>query len=618
MRADIQTDAARTRWCERHLRVTSWHWALTVFIALGLLTSCRDRQSPPAGPAGNSTIDQSCFVDRAASVGVDFRHQTDAPGSYFMPEIMGSGCALFDFDRDGDLDALLVSLGTGYANGRTAQPVRHRLYEQVAGNRFVDVSEKAGFVSRGLGMGVAIGDVNNDGLPDVYFTCYGPDQLYLNRGEGRFEDVTTAAGIENLLWGASACFVDYDRDGWLDLFVANYLDYADRACTRVGGGDRDYCGPQLFPGTSAKLFRNVTGETNGGDAAPTDSKTPAVRFRDVSVESGIAAKPGPGLGVAAADLSGDGWPDLYVANDQTANHLWINQRDGRFVDEAIERGCAYDIQGNAQASMGVAVGDPDGDLDLDLFLTHLDGEHNTLYLQQAEGQFEDVSIANGLGAATLPFTGFGAGFFDLDLDGDEDLVMVNGRVKRPTESTAKAESTAKTAASGTPTADFWRPYRQRGQLFLNDGAGVAKFREVTSQTDALLTGLSLSRGLAMGDIDNDGDIDLLVNRTSEPAALYINEQPPSGAWVRLKVVDPHWGGRDAYGAVVTIVSAGGKVVRLLQPGTSYMSSHDARIHVGLGKIDRLEQVDVVWPDGVATSFPIHEINREHVLERPSR
>lgn len=612
MRADTRKDAALTRWYAPDNRVATWRCMLMLLVTIGSLTSCRDRQNQPAGLAGNPATDQVYFVDRAAAVGIEFRHQTDPPGSYFMPEIMGSGCAMFDFDRDGDLDVLLVNLGTGYANGRTSQPVSHRLYEQVEANRFVDVSAKAGFISRGLGMGVAIGDVNNDGLPDVYFTCYGPDQFYLNRGEGHFEDVSMAAGIENLLWGTSACFVDYDRDGWLDLFVANYLDYADRACTRVGGGDRDYCGPQLFPGTAAKLFRNVTGETNGGEAAPSDSKTSAVRFRDVSVESGIAAKPGPGLGVAAADLNGDGWPDLYVANDQTANHLWINQRDGRFVDEAIERGCAYDIQGNAQASMGVAVGDPDGDLDLDLFLTHLDGEQNTLYLQRAEGQYEDVSIASGLGAATLPFTGFGVGFFDLDLDADEDLVMVNGRVKRPTESTPK------TAASGAPTGDFWQPYRQRGQLFLNDGAGSAKFREVTSQMDALLTGLSLSRGLAMGDIDNDGDVDLLVNRTSEPAALYINEHPRSGAWVRLKVVDRQWGGRDAYGAVVTIVSTGGKVMRLVQPGTSYMSSHDARIHVGLGKIDRLEHVDVVWPDGVATSFPIHEINREHVLERPSR
>lgn len=596
----------------REFRVmTRWPLALALCIAVASL-SCRDRGHAPDGPGSPSNDETSYFAERAAAVGIDFRHETDPPGSFFMPEIMGSGCALFDFDRDGDLDALLVNLGAGYATGQRSHTVTHRLYEQVAGNRFVDVSEKAAFKSQGLGMGVAIGDVNNDGWPDVYFTSYGPDQLYLNRGDGHFEDVTTAAGIENLLWGASACFVDYDRDGWLDLFIANYLDYADRACTRVGGGNRDYCGPQLFPGTTAKLFRNVTGEAAGPDQQPTKSIGPNVRFQDVSVESGIAAKPGPGLGVAAADFNGDGWPDLYVANDQTANHLWINQRNGRFVDEAIERGCAYDAQGNAQASMGVAVGDPDGDLDLDLFLTHLDGEHNTLYLQRSEGQFEDSSSASGLGATTHPFTGFGTGFFDLDRDGDEDLVMVDGRVKRPTEATAK------TAALESPTADFWQPYRQRGQLFLNDGAGSVKFRDVTSRTDALLTNLSLSRGLAMGDIDNDGDIDLLVNRTGELAALYINEQQPSGAWVRLKVVAPRWGGRDAYGALVTIVSAGGKIIRLLQPGTSYMSSHDARIHVGLGKIERLEHVDVVWPDGVMTTFPIHEINREHVLERPGR
>lgn len=586
---------------------------LTVLLVIGSFasTSCREQPGQPAGSASNSAADQAYFVDRAPSVGINFRHEIEAPGTYFMPEIMGSGCALFDFDRDGDLDVLLVNLGTGYAPGKSSQIVTHRLYEQVGINHFVDISQRAGFHSRGLGMGVAIGDVNNDGWPDVYFTSYGPDQLFLNRGQGRFEDVTTDAGIENLLWGSSACFVDYDRDGWLDLFVTNYLDYSDRACTRVGGGNRDYCGPQLFPGTAAKLFRNITGETREKDEQGIDSTTLAVRFSDVSLESGIASKSGPGLGVAAADFSGDGWPDLYVANDQTANHLWINQRDGRFVDEAIERGCAYDIQGNAQASMGVAVGDANGDLNFDLFLTHLDGEHNTLYLQQGDGQFADASLSSGLVSTTLPFTGFGTAFLDFDLDGDEDLIAVNGRVKRPTEAVAAQE-----AATSKQRVDFWSPYRQRSQLFLNDGN--AKYREVTSRSDPLLAGTSLSRGLAVGDIDNDGDLDLLVNRTGEAAALFVNESSLQGNWVRLKVVDRQLGGRDVYGAVVTMVSATGKSVRLLQPGTSYMSSNDARIHFGLGKIDRLERIDVTWPDATSTTFPIHEINREHVLERPTR
>ena len=320
-------------------------------------------------------------------------------------------------------------------------------------------------------MGAAIGDVNNDGHPDIYVSTFGPDRLFLNAGDGQFCDVTEVAGIENLHWGASACFVDYDRDGWLDLFVVNYLDYADRACTRVGGGGRDYCGPQLFPGTAARLFRNVTNEETPRDGSlDANQQVPrTVRFRDVTLESGIAHQRNPGLGVAAADFNNDGWPDLYAANDQTANSLWINQRNGTFVEEAIERGCAYDIQGNPQASMGVALGDPDHDGDLDLFVTHLDGERNTLYLQQADGSFDDATIRAGLGTVCLPFTGFGTTFGDFDLDGDEDIVIANGRVKRP--------DGFRLSANG----DFWEPYRQQGQILLNDG--TARFREVTGGRD---------------------------------------------------------------------------------------------------------------------------------------
>lgn len=582
-----------------------------IAVLASLLVSCGTVTSDrPVGSLPAQSSDEVFFSDRATELGVDFVHEIDPPGSYLMPEIMGSGCALLDFDRDGDLDILLVNLGTGYSRGETG-PVRHRLYEQIEGGKFVDVSERADLVTRGLGMGVAVGDVNNDGWPDVYMSNYGPDHLFLNRGDGRFLDVTEAAGVENLHWGASACFVDYDRDGWLDLFVANYVDYADRACTRVGGGGRDYCGPQVFAGTAARLFRNVTGESASleVDSRPSESPRDVVKFRDVSLESGIAGQRLPGLGVAAADFSGDGWPDLYVANDQTANSLWINQQNGTFIDEAIARGCAYDIQGNAQASMGIALGDPDRDQDLDLYLSHLDNERNTLYLQQPGGVFEDATIGAGLGMVSLPFTGFGTAFADLDLDGDEDLVVANGRVKRP-DSTRPVSKSVQAESAAT---HFWDPYRQRGQILLNDGKG--KFQEWIGRRDGLIAAEQPSRGLAIGDIDNDGDLDLVVNRIGARAAVFINEATRRGHWLRVKVTDPRLGGRDAYGTLVTVVAGSQQWIRCVQPGTSYLSSHDPRVHIGLGNVDRIDRIEVKWPDGKQSQWEAAEVDRDYVVER---
>ncbi|MGH7202238.1 MAG: FG-GAP repeat domain-containing protein, partial [Planctomycetaceae bacterium] len=423
------------------------------------------------------------FTDVTAEAGIEFLHVTGRRGRYFFPDVMAPGGAMLDFDLDGDLDILLINSGSPKA--AADDHGSNRLYRQEPGGRFADVTEGSGLEGGDYGMGVAVGDVNNDGRPDVYVTNYGPDRLYLNQADGTFLDITEAAGIDNPQWGASACFVDYDRDGRLDLMVTNYVDYyPSRQCVD-GRGREDFCGPQVFFGTADKLYRNESGSGT------------TVRFTDVSLSSGIAHQRGPGLSVTAADFNGDRWPDIYVANDGAANFLWINQRDGTFRDEAVLQGVANDALGRAQAGMGIAVGDVNGDAAFDLFVTHLAGETNTLYLSDAAG-FRDAGPSAGLAGPSFPYTGFGTALADLDHDGDLDALVVNGRVKRPESASAGDEA----------DTNFWRSYAEPNQISLNDGDG--RFEEFSSSADPFTSAVDASRGLAAGDIDNDGDLDVLV------------------------------------------------------------------------------------------------------------
>ena len=417
------------------------------------------------------------FREVTDEVGLDFVQQMEPPGSYFFPEVNGSGAALFDFDRDGRLDLLLINLGTGYLQkpGQTPPGDRptSRLYRQTADGKFADVTVHSGLVDTGLGIGAAIGDVNNDGYPDVLLTKYGSVRLFLNRRDGTFEDVTHEAGLDNPRWGTSACFFDFDRDGWLDLYVANYVDYQPLKCTRRGGGDEDYCGPHMFPPVSHRLFRNDTGRRRVEAAG---SQMARVQFTDVTVSAQIAQSRAPGMGVMAADFDGDGWPDLYVANDQTPSFLWSNQHNGTFRDEGVLSGCAYDGQGKTRANMGIALGDVEGRGRLDLFVTNLDGEGTLLYRADPAGGFRDGSLEAGMRTASLPYTGFGTAMLDLDHDGDLDIVVVNGAVRRPLLHRA-----ALTPHASVP--EFWKPYAEPNQIFLNDGLG--HFREFTSRPRAV-------------------------------------------------------------------------------------------------------------------------------------
>lgn len=553
--------------CAHRYLVSLLRYPLTLssfFLSL-LVFGCQPiRPSSDEGPG-----DPPWFCEISAEVGLDFCHDAGPVGNYFVPQILGSGAALFDFDNDGRLDIFLLQ------NGGPGSSSTNRLYHQETNGHFRDVSAGCGLDIAGWNMGVAIGDVNNDGWPDVLITQYRGVKLFLNDQKGTFIDVTQKAGLDNPLWGTSAAFLDYDRDGWLDLVVVNYLDYDRSRQCAAASGQPDYCYPQLFPGTVTKLYHNA-GRRN------------PLRFTDRTLESGLGKLPGPGLGVACADFNGDGWPDIFVANDGQPNHLWINQHDGTFQEEAIARGVAYNGIGQAQGNMGVALGDVDGDGLFDLFVTHLTEETNTLWRQGPRGVFRDRTPAAGLASPRWHGTGFGTVLVDFDQDGALDLALVNGRVSR-----------GKPAAE-TSLGPFWNRYAERNQLFRGNGRG--KFRDLSTAKEPFCAQAAICRALAWGDIDSDGAPDLLVTQVAGPARLYHNVAPRRGHWLLVRAVDPTLGGRDAYGAEITVESGGHRWVRWINPGQSYLCSSDPRAHFGLGAAERVDAIRVRWPDGTAELF----------------
>jgi hypothetical protein len=542
---------------------------------------------PAAGQAG------PLFVEAAASTGLDFRYVNGATGHYYMAEQMGAGSALFDYDGDGDLDVFLIQGGalelTGTPKGGKSSDLTSRLYRndlEVGPDgrrtlRFTDVTAPAGLGWREYGMGAAVADYDNDGDLDLFLTSFGPDALFRNNGDGTFTDVTSEAGVTDPLWSTSAAFVDYDRDGDLDLFVANYLDFtlADNKVCADSVGSRDYCSPRTYKPVPDRLYRN---EGNG-------------RFTNVTESAGIARADGAGLGVTTGDYDGDGWLDLYVANDATPNQLWINRHDGTFEDEGLISGTAVNAAGNPEGSMGIASGDVDADGDEDLFITNIIGETFAFYENDGRGTFEDLRAKWGVARPTAPFTGFGTNWIDYDNDGWLDLFITNGAVN-------VIES-----QRGEPN-----PFRMKNQLLRNTGTGT--FVETSAAGGPAFDRAEVGRGAAFGDIDNDGDTDILVTNNDGPVRLLLN-QASGHHWMQLRLEQPT-GNRLALGAWIGLERAGKPTLwRRVRTDGSYLSANDPRVHFGLGTSTQPAKVIVQWPDGSRESWIGLAADRRHTLRR---
>jgi hypothetical protein len=548
------------------------------------------------------------FADVTDEAGLDFVHDAGpvpqkgkggAKGGYFMPQLMGSGAALIGCDPSGPRYLYLLQ------NGGT-QGAKNRLYRVLPDGKLQDVTKNSGLDVAGYNMGVAVGDVNNDGLPDVLLTQYGGIKLFLNNGDGTFTDVTRESGLENPRWGCSAAFFDYDRDGWLDLVVVNYVHYDPAVDCKDHQERADYCGPNRFRGQGARLFRNrglVSGPGGKSVLGKTGRPLKVPRFEDVTEEAGLTAVRGRGLGVVCADFDGDGWPDILVANDGEANHLWINQKDRTFKEEAVDRNLAFNRLGASEANMGITLGDVFGTGMFDVFITHVTDETNTLWRQGPRGFFEDHTPRAGLTRAHWRGTGFGTALADFNQDGALDLVIVNGRVTRPHQ---------------RPTGELgphWSWYAERNQLFANDGSHG--FRDISLQNEAFCRPLNVARGLVYGDLDGDGALDLLVTTVAGKARLYRNVAPNRGHWLLVRAVDPQRGGRDSYGAEVRVRAGRRRWLRLINPASSYLCSNDVRAHFGLGAVRRVDEIEVRWPDGTAETevFPGEAVDRPIVLTR---
>jgi enediyne biosynthesis protein E4 len=506
------------------------------------------------------------FADVTGAAGLHFRHNNGAYGGKLLPETLGPGCAFIDYDADGWQDILLVNSMDW--PGHSRQRSTPKLYRNNRNGTFTDVTREAGLDIEIYGLGVAVADYNNDGFPDILFTCVGQNRLFKNTSKGSFVDVTNSSGLgKRLAFSTSAIWFDYDRDGLLDLFVCNYVKWSpehDVFCS-LDGKNKSYCTPEAFVGQTCWLFRNRGNGT----------------FEDVTASSGIFDSSSKSLGVAMLDYDQDGWPDLLVANDTQPNKLYRNQRNGTFRDVAVEAGIAFSQEGKARAGMGVDVGDFDNSGRSGVAITNFDNEMIGLYRAEASGNFADIAVQSGVGLPSKASLGFGCTFFDCNLDGWLDLVAVNGHIDDTVRNVRNVG------------------YAQPPQLFLNDGKG--HFSEVGGQVGGGFNSPRVGRGLAVGDFDRDGDQDVLMTTNNGPAYLFRNDQTGGNRSVRIRLVGTK-SNRDGIGARIKVFAGGTMQTRMVRSGSSYLSQSELPVTFGLGKQDTVERIVIDWPSGRSEEY----------------
>jgi enediyne biosynthesis protein E4 len=520
------------------------------------------------GAVGQSKSDPGFhFTNVTAAAGIHFQHNSGAYGGKLLPETLGSGCAFLDYDRDGWQDILLVN-GMDWP-GHQKQRSTMKLYRNNRNGTFSDVTKAAGLDIEMYGMGAAVGDYNNDGFPDIFISCVGQSRLFRNMGKGTFVDVTKASGLLGRQgFSTSALWFDYDRDGLLDLFVCNYVRWSpehDVFCS-LDGTHKSYCTPEAYRGDTCWLFHNRGNGT----------------FEDVTAASGIFDSSSKSLGVAMFDYDGDGWPDLLVANDTQPNKLYKNLRNGKFKDVGVEAGLAFSTDGKARAGMGVDTGDFENSGKPGVAITNFDNEMIGLYQQTGTAAYDDIAIPSGLGAASRSSLGFGCAFFDANLDGWLDLAVANGHI----------DETVRNIRGNVG-------YAQAPQLFLNERAG--KFRDVAAEVGGGFATPIVGRGLAYGDFDGDGNLDLLLTTNNGPAYLYRNDLSNGNRSIRLQLMGTK-SNRDAIGAIVKIFAGGMMQSRVVRGGSSYLSQSELPVTFGVGKSEKIERVTIDWPSGRSEEY----------------
>ncbi|MGH9242112.1 MAG: CRTAC1 family protein [Vicinamibacterales bacterium] len=551
----------------------------------GTGSAAADQRSPSV-PVTSAT-----FKDVAAAAGLNFTHISGASERKHLPEILGSGGLFFDFDDDGWVDVFLVD-GGSIADPAVGRRARHRLFRNRRNGTFEDATPGSGIQHRDYGMGACAGDYDNDGLIDLYVTNVGPNVLYRNAGQGRFTQVPNAGGADTAMWSTSCAFLDVDRDGDLDLFVTNYVDIrlppSRDALRRTGKPDstssdpfcgnagpppiRDYCHPLIYSPLTSVLYRNAGN-----------------RFEDISKQSGVGAFRGNGLGVAVADVDDDGWPDVFVANDAMPNFLFHNNGNGTFAEIASLAGVAVTAGGNAKAGMGTAFADFSGNGRPGLIVTNHETEMHSLFVNVDGRLFSDVTVRSGVGAATRPYVGFGVVFFDYDNDMRLDIAIANGHV---------LANVARLRAGGS--------YAQRRLLLRNNGD---RFQDMKDQAGSGFAPEMVGRGLAAADIDNDGDVDLLVTNNNAPPNLLLNDGG-SGNAVIVRALGTT-GNRSAIGTRLVLTTGQRRQIRDVQSGSSYLAQNDLRAHFGLGQAKQSERLEIRWPAGMTEV--VENLPANHVI-----